>query len=365
MKKLSTFILFLVAIQPSLATHVIGGEISVKRTSPQSLNYQIKVNLYMDETTGAIASAGQHDVSICVGEKGQILKASRKIKIQIGTNISLNVYDMSYTYAAPGVYTVSVGLENRAGDLVNISANNNAPFHIQTTFVTNIPNSTPTFEQGIDTQAAPLKQVYSYSQKAIDAEGDSLVYRLASIKRGQPEICTGREIESYKYPNEVTKEGTFKINPQTGNVTWIAPTQVGRYAYVVVVEEWREGQKISETYREISMTTEDRGGVPIVIPPYEYLDNGLIMSIDKKRTDELWVYPSPVQKTLKVVLNYRKAQPVHFQIISSTGKVMATQEILESRQMHVHELELGDLPTGVYFIKTLDASSLTIKFVKQ
>jgi hypothetical protein len=118
MKKLFTLAFLFSLLQSAYATHLIGGEIQVSRVSSQSLTYQFKVNLYMDDANGALASEGQNQITICVGEGGKtIIVPKRLARIKVTSSVSLNIYGESFTYATPGTYTVSVSIENRNGNL--------------------------------------------------------------------------------------------------------------------------------------------------------------------------------------------------------------------------------------------------------
>lgn len=364
MKKLFTLAFLFSLLQSAYATHLIGGEIQVSRVSSQSLTYQFKVNLYMDDKDGALASDGQNQVIICVGEGAQTITAKRVSRITVSPNVSLSTYHSNFTYATPGTHTVSVAIENRNAGLANFNSVN-TPFYVQTTFATNITNNTPVLNSVVGTQAAYSKQIFKDNVNAVDAEGDSLVYRVGASKQGQSSTCTVKNIGDYRYPNEVTRQGVFQINAQTGELTWNAPVQVGSYAYAIIVEEWRDGVRISETQREVTLEVRDQGGDPVIIPPFEYPGSKLITSIKSESREFLQIFPSPARTSVKVSYSTNKSVKVLFQLLDVNGKIVDEYQETERYLTHSHDFNVGNLPQGVYLIRTIADKTVTGKFIKE
>jgi hypothetical protein len=364
MHKLFFLIFLLSMLHSAYATHLIGGEIQVSRVSSQSLTYQIKVQIYMDETSGALASEGQSQITLCIGEGRKTITIKRVSKIRITPSVSLNSYIEFFTYAAPGTYTVSVAIENRSGNLVNFNSIN-TPFYIQTTFATNIVNTTPTLNSAIGIQPAYSKQVFKENVNGFDTEGDSLVYRLGVSKQGQSNTCTVNHIPDYRYPNEVTQEGLFQINAHTGELTWNAPVKVGSYAYVIIVEEWRDGVRISETQREVTLQVIDQGGDPVIIPPFEYPSNRLITGIEDESKAFSRIFPSPTQNSITIFYSALRPTKVLFQLIDTKGKIVEEYQENERFLTHNHDFSVRDLPSGIYFIRTISDKTITNKFIKE
>lgn len=364
MKKLFTLAFLFSLLQSVYATHLIGGEIQVSRFTSQSLTYQFKVNLYMDDANGALAGEGQNQVTICVGEGGKTIVAKRLARIKVTSSISLNIYGESFTYGSPGTYTVSVSIENRNAGLANFNSVN-TPFYVQTTFATNVMNNTPVLNSVVGTQTAYSKQVFNDNVNAVDAEGDSLVYRVAASKQGQSNTCTVKNIADYRYPNEVTRQGVFQINSQTGELTWNAPVQVGSYGYAIIVEEWRNGVRISETQREVTLQVMDQGGDPVTIPPFEYPGNKVITGIEPEPGEILQIFPSPARNRVKVSYSAIKPVKVLFQLIDIKGKIVDEYQETERYLTHTHDFNVGNLPQGVYLIRTIADKIVTGKFIKE
>ncbi|MFN8349520.1 MAG: T9SS type A sorting domain-containing protein [Spirosomataceae bacterium] len=364
MKHLSTLAFLFGLLPAAYATHLLGGEIQVSRLTSQSLTYQFKVNLFMDDVNGALAGEGQNQITICVGESGKTITAKRLSRIKVAPSVSLNSYGESFTYGSPGTFTVSVAIDNRSAGISNLNTGN-ISLYFQTTFAANIINTTPVLNSPIGTQPAYSKQLYTDNVNAVDAEGDSLVYRLGVSKQRQGDNCTGKTISDYRYPNEVTRQGTFKIDAQTGELTWNAPIQVGSYAYTVIVEEWRDGVLISETQREVTLEVTDRGGDPIPIPPFEYPGNGLITSIEPELREVLQVSPSPARSRVKAAYATSKPARVLFQLVDIKGKIVEEYQETERYLTHSHDFYVGNLPQGLYFIRMIADKTVTVKFIKE
>ncbi|AXE19946.1 hypothetical protein DR864_20430 [Runella rosea] len=364
MKKLFTFTCLFSLLHSAYASHLLGGEIRTRRLTTQGLTYEIRVLLYCDEVSGSLANDGQNNITVCVGEGKQTLTATRQSRVKVTPKVSLSTYITQYTYAAPGTFTVSVSIENRNSGLANFNSVN-TPFYIQTTFATNIINTTPVLNTVVGTQAAYSKQVFRDNVNAVDAEGDSLIYRLGVSKQSQPGTCTVKDIADYRYPNEVTREGVFQINSQTGELTWNAPVQVGSYAYAIIVEEWRDGVRISETQREVTLQVIDQGDDPVIIPPFEYPGNGLITSIESELREYLQIFPSPAQNSVKVSYSSTKPVKVLFQLIDVKGKIVDEYHEPERYLTHIHDFNVGNLPQGIYLIRTIADKIVIGKFIKE
>ena len=355
MKKFAAFILFLGALSPvAYATHLLGGEIQVKKINSQALTYEIIAKIYFDGTGGLTAANNTTDIKICVGDGKNTVVVPRTSLTALGNRVLLGVYTATYTYASAGRYTVSAGLENRSNDIRNIRNSANTPFSIQTTFSTDGANSTPVLNAPIGLVSAGVRQIYNYNVNATDADGDSLVYRLGHSKQ-QEESCTTTDIKNFVYPNETTQEGVFRLNARNGDLTWNAPTAVGFYAFVIVVEEWRNGVKISETQRDLMVQVEDKGGPSVAIPPFELSNDvpGIVTSVLEPESSEsiLRVFPSPAHTQLKAVYVSPQANTPVFQLVDAQGRIVAEHRENTPKHQHEHVFDLQQLATGTYFVR--------------
>ena len=366
MKKITAFLFLWGALSPIVhATHLLGGEIQVKKVSV--LTYEITTKIYLDGTGGFLAANGQIDLQLCLGEGKNAVVVPRSSLTAISNRVFLGTYVSTHTYASAGRYTVSVGLGNRSQDIRNMKNSVTTPFSIQTTFTTDVANSTPVLNAPIGLMTAGVRQVYTYNVNATDAEGDSLVYRLGRSKQ-QDDACTKTEVKNFVYPNETTREGIFRLNANSGDLTWNAPTEVGFYAFVIAVEEWRNGVKISETQRDLMLQVEDKGGPSVVIPPFEVSNDatGIVTSVLQPESSEstLNVFPSPAHTQLRAVYASPQANTPVFQLIDVQGRVVAEHRENTPKRQHEHVFDLQQLAAGTYFVRVATDRVLSRKVLK-
>ncbi len=366
MNRICLLIVTLLLAQTVSANHLLGGYISTQSQPGQFLTQQVTVYLYLDEASGAVASIDLTSVNICFGDGNQqLVPRLRRTILGSDTGVSLNVYQTTYTYAGPGVYPLSIVLANRSETL-------NLPdgllMGLKTTVNVRQANSTPILPVSPSSFRPALNQLLSYSMSATDADGDSLAYRLAIPLSGQGSntVCntTLGESGNFVFPNAVEQRGIFKINAQTGVLTWNAPTTVGAYVFAIVVEEWRKGQLIGQTQVEQVLAVRSSGGLPGVVPPYEPANtspNGLITGL-VNTDDELLTYPNPVIDWLTVRLINPQAKPVTLQLLTETGRILHERTTTQPS----NALDLRAIPAGVYMLllKT-DTGQATRKIVRQ
>lgn len=257
----------------SYATHVRAGEITAERISDKDLTYKLILNTYHDEIGGRMASEGQNDVTFCIrpfsGGTGSTLLVKRTFRRAINIATTLNIFAGEFTFSSPGVYVISVGIENRNDGVVNMSNSVNTPFYVETVLVINASlglNRTPVMlNPPLD--SARIGQKFCHNPAAFDADGDSLAYRLSIPKQGTPGTCINRNVNGYRDPalginpdgkNELQNgPATFTINPITGDLCWDAPAVAGIYNVAFIIEEWRDGVKIGEVVRDMQIVVAD------------------------------------------------------------------------------------------------------------
>jgi len=257
----------------SYATHVRAGEITARRVSDRDLTYELTLTTYHDEIGGRMASDGQNDVTFCIrpfnGGTGTTLLVQRTRRVSINVATSMNIFSKQFTFSSPGVYVISVGIENRNDGVRNMSNSVNTPFYVETVLVINASlglNRTPVMlNPPLD--SARVGQKFCHNPAAFDADGDSLSYRLSIPKQGTPGTCINRNVNGYRDPalgvdpdakNELQNApATFTINPITGDLCWDAPASPGVYNVAFIIEEWRDGVKIGEVVRDMQIVVAD------------------------------------------------------------------------------------------------------------
>lgn len=278
LKKTSLYFLFLCLLSfASQATHLKGGEISVKRISEKTLTFEFTLTTYTENNR---ANQEQNEVKFCFGDGSTTLVAKRAtgFPVNLGNGTLKNVYIIQYTYPAASLfYKVSVAVPNRNEGVLNITRSVEVPFYVETIFSINAGlglNSTPILLNPAVDLTAIVGQPFIHNANAVDAEGDSLAYRLSVSRTGAELTCDpasrGLLAPNFKQPNEVstTVPSTFLIDSKTGDLKWNSPQQVGLYNCAFIIEEWRNGVKISETVRDMQIEVKDldNKGPKITIP---------------------------------------------------------------------------------------------------
>ena len=369
MKKLSLLLFVCCLALTARATHLLGGEILAKNTT--GLTYEISGVLYLDLVNGQSAANAQTEIVLCLGDGTQLVaKRVSSEKLEGSPNVSRSVYRVVHTYAAAGKYIITTKLDNLANGILNLRApSQELPLVLQTILNTALANTTalspnPKFVSG-------LRQVFTLALPNTDPDGDSLSYRLNTLLDQGPD-CQPTVQASYVFPNEVTREGTFKIDRSKATLVWNAPTQVGIYTYAYVTEEWRKGVKIAETWRTYALTITDQNGVtnpvpafePAVVdfggvltglPPQEFLSSGISMKI----------FPVPSAETITVEVSTRQPSATLIEMVDLQGRVMQKADFKDLASKRSQEFRTSDLAKGIYLIRVQsDDATLTRKFVR-
>jgi gliding motility-associated-like protein len=290
-------IIFLVVFSgvAAWATHLKGGEITVRRISDKTLTYEFTLTTYTENNR---ANQDQLDVNFCFGDGSAIIKAKRccGTPVDIGNGTLKNLYKVEYTYPAPALfYKVSVAIPNRNDGVRNMTRSVEVPFYVETIFSINSglgQNSTPLLLNPAVDLTAVVGQPFIHNPNAVDAEGDSLAYRLSVSRTGDSETCnpTSRGITApnFRQPNEVSPlPSSFTINALTGDLIWDSPQELGLYNCAFIIEEWRNGVKISETVRDMQIEVKDvdNKAPKLTVPPDVCVQAGALINESITATD--------------------------------------------------------------------------------
>lgn len=362
--------IFILLLSPCcFATHITGGEIRASYVSGQT--YKISVLLYFDIVNGAAAVNAQNDIQACMGD-GNVITISRASSYALSdsSGIGVGLYEANYTYPSSGTFQISVSESTRTNAL-NFPEATSSPFFIWTVLNTQMSNVTPVLPN-LNFKAA-VRQVFSLDLKATVSDADSISARIQKLSKPSPGTCGVRSLEqSFTFPNDVTKNGTFKINRADKKLVWTAPEQVGRYLYAMVVDEWRDGIKISETYREGTIFVTDKAGPSVEIPPYVYAQEAgdeVITSIPKLDTPEASIaveaFPIPTADFITVKAYSKNRSVIRLQVIDLQGRVL--QEIKSSAPEIAiqRQFDLSNYAKGIYLIRAVnDNESVTQKILR-
>lgn len=118
-------------------------------------------------------------------------------------------------------------------------------------------NNSPTFSS-LPVPYFCLGQPTSYNHGAVDIDGDSLVYQIIAPKEGPYSTVTYVNPYSATYPIATTPANNFVFSTQTGQMTF-TPSQIQQGVAAILVKEYRNGQLIGTTMRDIQIIILDCG----------------------------------------------------------------------------------------------------------
>ncbi|KAA0993718.1 T9SS type A sorting domain-containing protein [Dyadobacter aurulentus] len=363
-------ILFLIALfcNASYATHLQGGEIMAAHISGQT--YNIKVRIYLDRQQGGGAADAMQEVTVCLGN-GTTRNLPRTITSPVPGSRSIIAVDFEqqYTFPTTGIFQISAAVNNRTGGMLNLDNSLETSMFIWTVIDTQVANSTPilpylAFDAGV-------RQVFSVDLKPTVADRDSVSVKVHRISKPSPGTCGVRMPDrSYLFPNEISANGTFKVEPALNKLIWKAPEVVGNYLFAMVVSEWRDGVVISESYREGTINVSDKPGETVEIPPYESAEYGNpVTSVPNVSSSEVSMaieaYPVPTDDFVTVKAYSKKKAVIRLQLIDMSGKTIREISTLSPAISVQERFDMRHLSHGIYIIKADNAlESVSQKVVR-
>lgn len=244
------FLFFTLLSSMCQATHFRGGEIMAAHISGQT--YKIKARLYIDVHYGSNGEIPP--VTACMGDGNTKILIRIDSQMLRDSNTAVQTYEGTYTYGSSGTFQISIAPEPRNLTYLNFRNEDADQAFIWTVINTQLANSTPVLP--FLNFYAGVRQQFVVDLKPSVADQDSISIHVQRISKGSPGACGVRMQEhGYMFPNEVSTNGTFKVEPALKQLIWKAPEVAGTYLYAMVVDEWRDGIKISETYREARLSS--------------------------------------------------------------------------------------------------------------
>lgn len=290
LRKLIAFLLVICIVYPVAARHIKGGYIyyqclGLSPSDASKLRYRVTVKLYRD---CGQESANQNptilDITIFNNSNNQYNSTfqapkTREYYLQKGSfsncinpvpTICYKILEYQGTVdlspAAQG-YTLSFQRCCRIDGIVNMNAPSNS---VGITYTITIPgtavnaqypvNSSPIFVEK-DTAVTCYRSNFTLDYSATDPDGDVLVYSFAPALSGgnqnntNPTVASPPPYSSVSYSGAYSAVNPFStfvsINPNTGIITGITPSATGEYVLAVSVKEYRNGNFIAETRKEL------------------------------------------------------------------------------------------------------------------
>jgi gliding motility-associated-like protein len=278
MKKIILFIAAIfMMVSFSKASHIVGGDITVKWVGPSQNDFQIQVTLFRSCQSGSAAMPS--DVTVGLYDLSTYVSMNSFSGFTRVVTPNLPFGDACFTPTGlcvdQGIFTKNVTIANntngyflsydiccRNSGITNLAS----PTSDGMTFYCEIPdpgntntlnNSNPTW--GIYPLDAYLcvNSPKMFQFAVTDVDGDSLVYSLVeplddNTGTNPPPAFPYNPIgwaAGYGLTNMVGGASPMVINQNTGMIT-AAPGLIGTYVFGVRVEEFRNGVKIGETRRD-------------------------------------------------------------------------------------------------------------------
>ncbi|MEQ9220933.1 MAG: gliding motility-associated C-terminal domain-containing protein [Cyclobacteriaceae bacterium] len=288
MKRFLLFITVFILWYTTEAFHIVGGEISFETIRPGL--YRITLIQYYDEaqtdnnTYDAFASV--HMFSNKDGSTKAIINLARRrisnvpysnikcvidelktSKVEYSGEFSLEPQD----FADPEGYYISwerccrnVSVDN----LVNpTGAGMNYVAEIPPLYKNGAPfiNSSPALFRPLGDYAC-INQFYYVNFTGIDPDGDSLSYRMvtplnssatfppAPTPQPKPHIPV-RFLDGYS--KDISIKGSPALGINDAGLLTVKPSETGLFVFSVLVEEWRDGEKLGEVQRDFQMLVVD------------------------------------------------------------------------------------------------------------
>ncbi|MEM0998886.1 MAG: gliding motility-associated C-terminal domain-containing protein [Bacteroidota bacterium] len=171
-------------------------------------------------------------------------------------SVKRNTYRTTYTLPGPGIYLVRFTDLARLDNIVNMANSGSQSFFIETSiFINGLlgPQNSPQFlNHPIDD--ACTERRWTHNPGAFDPDGDSLNFRFVDCRQYDPPsipspiTCTG-----FIQPDLYGNNGPMTIDPTTGLITWDTPQNPGIYNIAFVIEEYRNGQLIGQSFRDMAI----------------------------------------------------------------------------------------------------------------
>ena len=300
--RLLLFTLFGLLPGLATATHIVGGEIELQYLGPgQPTTHRINLNFYFDKANG---NPGAQDPYTRVGvyrkadnaflgfvelpfvgssevpytEPACSVASQSTLRIRYSLNVSLN----AQSFNDPGGYYLSWERCCRNGTISNIQAPEGAgaAFYLEFPAITQgsqtVYNSSPVFNP-IKGDYICVGRPFTFDFGAQDADGDSLVYALATPLNGfsstlpetnrNPSSGGDPVFSKGPYPpiswaagfsatNAIPGTVPLSVNARTGLLT-VTASRVGLYVFSVVVTEYRKGVAIGLVRRDFQLKVVD------------------------------------------------------------------------------------------------------------
>lgn len=244
MKKITIFLIALVATLQTQASHILGGQITSRCLG--GLTQEITTTLYVDNQ--GIPMSNAITVNYSSNNFTWIVFRTVNYSSQYLVNSTTTAYEFTDTVTVPYLdyYTFSYSTCCRSAAITNITSVFTPVYIESVVLVDTTCNSTPLLPVNALPYIVVNTQV-SYPINAIDLDGDSVGYRLIT-----PLTDPGLSVTGYTLP-PITISNTGMLN--------ISPTAMGVYDICIKVTEYRNGIEIGYVLREMQIVVNTSTGI--------------------------------------------------------------------------------------------------------
>lgn len=358
----------------TFASHIVGGEINYQCLGNNQ--YEISIIVYRDSVNGNIGALFDDPLSMGIFDavSGTYLRTeyfnfTNHTTIQIPPYLG-NIALMSNIGFQRAEYKKTIILPYRAGGYQltyqrccrnNIISNIMNPSSTGFTMTTVI---TATALLSCNSSPMPIQDVplflcvwdtFEIDMSAIDAQGDSLSYGFytpfngADFGNPMPDPPMGPPYSPFNWQTPYSQNNQVPgiyIDSITGMLTGCRGT-VGYFAMGLYINEYRNGQLLSTTYRDFSLT---------LVPCTQLSQVGVNQIATPLQAN---ISPNPVTNFLNIQLE--KDAEATLRLYSSLGQELMTVSFLKNT-----EIDMSQLPQGIYLLDLTSGKERVVqKIVKQ
>lgn len=316
------FVLTVLSFTKLSATHIVGGELSY--TDLGNNRYQVTLKLYKDCGISIVPFDNPAEVYV-YGSDSIVMDTLELPLIESDTLaptfddtclivpsencVDFALYQAEFTFPSNEGYTLAYIRCCRNATIINAQSfdefgNIIPPDFMGATYYATIPpnitNSNPVFKE-LPPIILCAGQEIDVDQSAFDADGDQLVYSICTPNIGgsiqqvfgnpleeMPPFELVDWIEPYDENDVLGGDLPLTIDPVTGRMTGIAPNRIAQFVVAVCVQEFRNGQLLSESKRDFQFNIADCA--PVYSSDYEIDAEPYIDTIEVVEQDTNYQY---------------------------------------------------------------------------
>ncbi len=343
--KVLFLLLFFLVCFSAQASHIRAGNIYYQSDTTAARN---PMRYFFTLVTYSVAPPPFEDLEAtlyfgdCTSQK--VARESRTLVTVGSDNAFMNVYKFEHTYTGAGTYLATYTAGSQSG-VVNISSSVKETFYLESTIIVDPflgVNHAPKF-QSYPIGVPVRNQVFVHNSGAVDAEGDSLSFKLVTPKASNGVSACGNPIgvntpgysglENFLGAPVSTSTAGVTLNRNTGLLTWNTPRLQGTYNVAIVVEEWRNRRLIGTMVRDMLLFALEN-------PP-------VVTGVSEEWQTQVSAFPNPATSTLTMKVP-ASVQVRGTSMYNSVGKPVKLPAPVKSNEGWVFDIQ--GLAEGFYLL---------------